>query len=514
MPATQIAPSAPLAFPLKSSLIDSVLEIAADPQTHLTLKAEADQAATHDSYAFHRWRPRYHVMSPRGWMNDPCAPGYNPVTKTYHLGFQWNPKGCTWGNMSWGAALSRDLVSWEVSSVPSIEPGHDDDPGGVFTGCLQPTNLSNHADGSLTTFYTSAQRLPINHALPYWPGCERIHAATSIDNGKTWRRHTGNPIVAKPPDGWSVTGWRDPFLSSWESVDRLLGHAPGQHLYAITSGGLRDETPTLFLYQVDRQALDKWTSLGPIVSLGLNFRPSRWSGDFGVSWEVGNFLSLADEKGQSHDFVITGVEGSKEKAGGHSKPELIASHAQMWLCGSLSREKDTVDMRFKYGGALDHGSFYAANSFWDPVSEQRIIFGWIFEEDLPLNLVKRQGWSGCLSIPRVVKLTVITSVMKALKAGLQELSSMETVPDENGTFTVRTLTAMPDLRLKRLRHKQLSSTPSPVSNRTAGVTFPAGFGAQWELEASFILGATTTRIGFEILHSPGKSQLQPYWRCC
>ena len=48
-------------------------------------------------------------------MNDPCAPCYNPKTKTFHLFYQWNPKATQWGDIAWGHVQSDDLLRWKYT---------------------------------------------------------------------------------------------------------------------------------------------------------------------------------------------------------------------------------------------------------------------------------------------------------------------------------------------------------------------------------------------------------------
>ncbi|KAL1863345.1 hypothetical protein Plec18167_008206 [Paecilomyces lecythidis] len=470
-----------------------------------------------DHSDFTRWRPTFHLLAPHGWLNDPCGPGYDPLRGRYLLAFQWNPNGNDWDNISWGLSTSRDLVSWETFSQPCLVPAASYDRLGIFTGCLQPTNVNGQADGTLTYLYTSVNQLPIHYTIPYTPGCESLSIAVSHDGGDTWERLPCNPILPGPPEGLNVTGWRDPFIYPWTSAPANIRQ--DGVLYGFISGGLSNKTPTVFVYTINKHNLAEWKFAGPLLDVGLNLRPSRWSGDLGLNWEVANLVTLTDNEGISRHFVIMGSEGClpRDEKARAEKPiarDFRVQRSQLWVCvkerSTANGSESTALMEYSFGGIFDNGLFYAANSFWDPVIERQVVFGWITEEDLPDSLRHRQGWSGLISLPRVLDLMTIHRVKRARStANINDITSVEATLDNSGTYTVRTMKISPDPRLQRLRlgsrktyvdRTRLNSVRKDTINTSELPDSLPLHTSRWEVDAKFAVSRDCRRVGIAIYH--------------
>ncbi|MHC4172864.1 MAG: glycoside hydrolase family 32 protein [Planctomycetota bacterium] len=135
-----------------------------------------------------KYRPQFHFTPRKNWTNDPNGLVY--YKGEYHLFFQHNPFGIKWGNMTWGHAISTDLIGWK--QLPNaIEP---DELGTIYSGSAvvdwnNTSGFQNGAEKVLVAFYTSAGK----HAPVKKPFTQSI--AYSNDRGRTWVKYKNNPVI-------------------------------------------------------------------------------------------------------------------------------------------------------------------------------------------------------------------------------------------------------------------------------------------------------------------------------
>jgi fructan beta-fructosidase len=161
-------------------LLAALLTLLALPSAALAATAPAPSGAYSELY-----RPQFHFTPAKNWMNDPN--GLILYKGEYHLFFQHNPNGTVWGDMSWGHAVSRDLVHWK--QLPLAIPA--DATNYIFSGSVvvdkaNTSGLGTTKNPAMVAVYTRAAR----------DCCRQTQAlAYSTDRGRTWKQYDKNPVI-------------------------------------------------------------------------------------------------------------------------------------------------------------------------------------------------------------------------------------------------------------------------------------------------------------------------------
>lgn len=156
-----------------------------------------------------RFRPQFHFTAQQNWLNDPNGLVY--FVGEFHLCFQHNPVGREWGNMTWGHAVSPDLLHWKQGENVLLP----DALGTMFSGSavIDWENTSGLQEGEnppLVALYTAAgSTSPESEGQPFTQ-C----LAYSNDNGQNWIKYPLNPVLAH-----IVQENRDPKIA-WHNPSR------------------------------------------------------------------------------------------------------------------------------------------------------------------------------------------------------------------------------------------------------------------------------------------------------
>lgn len=230
------------------------------------------------------YRPAYHYTPPAHWMNDPNGLVY--YAGEYHLFYQYNPNGNTWGPMNWGHTVSTDLFNWKDLPI-ALSP---DQNGTIFSGSavVDSANTSGLKVGSespIVAIFTSA-------------GAHQAQSiAYSTDKGRNWSKYDNNPVSPNP----GVTDFRDPKVSWFAPQNKwVMALATGNKISFYSSSDLKIwtfesdfglnygahggvwECPDLFQLTVEGTNLKKWVLL-------VSINPGGPNGGSATQYFVGNF---------------------------------------------------------------------------------------------------------------------------------------------------------------------------------------------------------------------------------
>lgn len=217
---------------------------------------------------FERYRPQFHFTARKGWLNDPNGLVY--YGGLYHLFFQHNPYGNEWGNMTWGHAISTDLIHWKQMEHALLP----DELGTMFSGSavVDWNNTAGFQTGESPTIvliYTAAGGTSPESEGKLFTQC----LAYSNDGGKTFTKHKGNPVLPEmaPENRDPKVIWYEPD-KKWimalylQENDFTLLASPNlkewSHLQTLTLPGCI-ECPDFFEISLENQPeISRWVFMG------------------------------------------------------------------------------------------------------------------------------------------------------------------------------------------------------------------------------------------------------------
>lgn len=275
----------------------------------------------------------------------------------YHLFYQYNPDSAVWGNITWGHAVSTDLIHWLYLPIAMV-PDQWYDINGVWTG-----SATILPDGQIMMLYTGDTVDSVQVQNLAYP------ANLSDPLLLEWVKYPGNPVMVPPP-GIGLKDFRDP-TTAW------LGH---DGIWRITIGSKVNKTGISLMYQTTN--FTTYTLLEGF----LHAVPGTGM------WECVDFYPVATNGSVGLDTSANGA-GIKHVL----KASLDDTKEDVYAIGTYDPVEDkwipdNPNEDVGKGLKIDYGRYYASKTFFDPKKKRRILWGWINETDTEANDVKK-GWA-------------------------------------------------------------------------------------------------------------------------
>ena len=354
-----------------------------DAEVRPRTRAPADAAPIYRE----RFRPQYHFTPSANWMNDPNGMVY--YDGEYHLFYQHNPFGDRWGHMSWGHALSRDLVHWEHLPVAIPETnGVMAFSGSAVVDWNNTSGFGRDGKPPLVAIYTGHRETNQSQYIAY-----------SSDRGRTWTVFDGNPVL-----DIGRKDFRDP---------KVFWHEPQQRWVMVVA--LPDQHRVSFYSSPDLKHWRHLSDFGPAAAVG------------GI-WECPDLFELpvdGDPKNTRWVLIVSLNPGS---ISGGSGMQYFVGHFDGTRFTTDPPAAGITSARKPFDSVLwaDYGKdFYAAVSWSDVPREdgRRLWVGWMnnwqYAQDIPTS-----PWRSAQSLPRTLALRTTSRGIRMVQQPVRELQQL------------------------------------------------------------------------------------------
>ncbi|CAB4886882.1 unannotated protein [freshwater metagenome] len=335
-------------------------------------------------------RPTFHFTPELNWMNDPNGLVFHKGK--YHLFFQHNPDGILWGNMSWGHAVSTDLINWEHLPVAIACT----ETAGIFSGSVVIDHTNSSGFGSLenppmVAIYTLHQNDQSNQSQ---------HIAYSLDDGLTWVKYANNPVL-----DLGMKDFRDPKVSWDASTNTWLMTVAKPLEFKIS-----------FFTSPD---LKSWSHLSDFGPLGAT----------GGCWECPDLFSLPAPTGEKVWVLLVSLN-----PGGITNGSGTQYFIGNWDGTTFTTEQKSTKW-------IDYGrDNYAGVTFNDAPEGRRIFIGWMSNWEYAVNFPS-PIWRGQMTTPRELAIVEADGEIFLSSNPISELKtehdySFEINANEDSIFTI------------------------------------------------------------------------------
>ena len=340
------------------------------------------------------YRPAFHFTPKQGWMNDPNGMIY--LNGQYHLFFQHYPDSTVWGPMHWGHATSSDLVQWKEQPI-ALYP---DSIGMIFSGSavLDKNNTSGLGRGGVAPLVA----IFTQHNMPGEKAgrndFQNQSIAYSLDEGKTWTKYVGNPVLKTP----NLKDFRDPKVIWYAPTQKwIMNLAVADHVEFYSSPNLIN-----------------WTKESEI---GKNLFAH------GGVWECPDLLHF-NLNGKTIWVLLVSMNPGGPNGGS----------ATQYIVGDFDGhafKPYSTDIKW-----MDYGPDNYAGVTFSNVGDRNILIGWMSNWNYA-NVVPTEKWRSSMTVPRELKLIeqnnnknanskdflLLSSPVKEMKNAFTEIMSKENV---------------------------------------------------------------------------------------
>lgn len=293
-------------------------------------------------------RPLYHFAPEKNWINDPN--GLIFFKGQYHLFYQHNPFGNEWGHMSWGHAVSHDLIHWEHLPLAIAEDSVMIFSGSCVYDSMNTSGLFGKSGGGMVAIYTA-----------HSSGHQRQYIAYSED-GIHFQKYRHNPVL-----DIGKADFRDPWV---------FWYAPQQKWVMVVA-----LSPECKVHFYESKNLIHWKFLSQF--------DRGEPGIKGAMWECPSLFHISVENTSENKWVLM------LSAPGYHKGHMGMQYFSGSFDGYSFREESTTEINY-----VDFGKdFYAGIPFNNLPDKRPVMISWLNNWNYPASSPET-GFRGRMSLPR------------------------------------------------------------------------------------------------------------------